>query len=244
MSLITEKNVADFKELGYFVTPPAFNPLELAEVTSEFRRLWNDFIAEAEKKGNQEEVAWAKNRAFIGQTHTRSQTVARFAKSPVYLEACAKFLGPDADLYYNQAVIKGADKGKHFGWHQDNGYLVTKPLEYITCWTAIGDANLQNGCIWVLPKSHKLGLLPHPWNEKDKSRDCDPGDESGAIPVEMKAGQVAIFSSLLLHKSGPNTSNAPRFGYVPQYHYPHVVEDPGGKPTGDQWPVLRNGSPV
>ena len=69
-------------------------------------------------------------------------------------------------------------------------------------------------------------------------------DEAGAIPVEMERGQVAVFSSLMRHKSGPNGSRDSRCGYVPQYHVPRVAEQSTGKLFGDQYPVLRDGQPV
>ena len=63
--------------------------------------------------------------------------------------------------------------------------------------------------------------------------------------VVYRAGQVAIFSSLLLHRSGPNNStDRPRRGYVPQYHVPDPILVSSGQPWGDRVPVLRNGEPV
>ena len=98
----------------------------------------------------------------------------------------------------------------------------------------------------MLPRSHKWGVLEHENEEQNQQvygglrAKCS--DYSGAVPVEMKAGQVAIFSSLTLHMSGPNTScSSIRRGYVPQYHVPGVILKKTGKPVGDQFPVLRNG---
>ena len=61
------------------------------------------------------------------------------------------------------------------------------------------------------------------------------------MPVEMRAGQVAVFSSLMFHKSGPNISHdRTRYGFIPQYHVPGVILKRSGQPIGDQFPVLRN----
>lgn len=241
MSLISKAQVQDFHELGYFVTEPMFSDEELGAVTAEFHRLWDEFIQEAEKGGDARQIAIARNRPFIGQVHTRSAIMAEFVKAPIYLEACSQLIGPDADLYYNQAVMKPPERGRHFGWHQDSGYTTTEPLEYVTCWTAISRTFVENGCIWVLPRSHQRGVVPHARNEAESSLDAVSVDETGAIPVEMAPGQVAVFSSLLLHKSGPNTSNETRLGYVPQYHSPTVRLASTGQPWGDQFPVLRGG---
>ncbi|MCA1595199.1 MAG: phytanoyl-CoA dioxygenase family protein [Chloroflexi bacterium] len=241
MALITDKQVQEFREQGYFVTEPAFSKSELAAVTGEFQRLWDEFIRSAEEGGDSKQTEIARFRPFIGQVHTRSAVMAEFVKAPIYLEACERLIGPDADLYYNQAVIKPPEKGRHFGWHQDSGYTTTEPLEYVTCWTAISRTFVENGCIWVLPRSHRQGVVPHRRNEVESSTDAAVEDESGAIPVEMAPGQVAIFSSLLLHKSGPNTSREVRMGYVPQYHSPTVRMVSTGQPWGDRFPVLRDG---
>jgi ectoine hydroxylase-related dioxygenase (phytanoyl-CoA dioxygenase family) len=242
--LISAADLASFREKGFFITKPMFSAAELKGVRDEFDRLWAEAVADAEKSGDQKLISFTKNRPFVGQAHTRSPLLVDFVKSPIYLEACAKLIGADADLYYNQAVLKVPEIGKRFGWHQDTGYLVTDPLEYVTAWTAIGPATLENGCIWVLPGSHKRGPLTHVRNEAENSLDVPVDDESGAIPVEVEAGQVVIFNALLLHKSGPNTSKSVRYAYVPQYHVPKVKEKATGQLTGDQFHVLRDGKRV
>jgi ectoine hydroxylase-related dioxygenase (phytanoyl-CoA dioxygenase family) len=242
--LISSADLASFRENGYFITKPMFTDAELKGVREEFDRLWAEAMVEAEKSGDPKLIAFTKNRPFVGQAHTRSPLLVDFVKSPIYLEACAKLIGADADLYYNQAVLKVPEIGKRFGWHQDTGYLVTDPLEYVTAWTAIGPATLENGCIWVLPGSHKRGPITHVRNEAENSLDVPVDDESGAIPVEVEAGQVVIFNALLLHKSGPNTSKNVRYAYVPQYHVPQVKEKATGQLTGDQFAVLRDGKRV
>jgi len=216
---------------------------QLQEMEREFDRLAAEYVRDIEATGDDMQIEMARLRPFVGSAHLKSAACAAFVKAPIYLEACKTFIGPDADLYYNQAVLKPPEKGLLFGWHQDSGYIVTEPLEYITCWTAISDSTLENGCIWVLPESHKRGLLPHEWSEQMRSFNVAVEDESAAVPVEMKAGQVAVFSSFMLHKSGPNTSQSVRRGYVPQYHKPGVVESVSGRIIGDQFPVLRGGQP-
>ena len=151
-----------------------------------------------------------------------------FLKKPIYLEACRLLIGENADLYYNQATTKMPEgRGKVFDWHQDSGYTTTEPLEYITCWTAISDSDLENGCIWIIPGSHRSGVLEHVTEEEDEQRYGGKNaqvDDNGALPVEMRGGEVAVFSSLLLHRSGPNTSrDRPRRAYVPQYHVPDLI---------------------
>lgn len=244
MPLISKKQIEQFHELGYFVTEPMWPVDQLDAVVEEFHRLHREEMARAEtdgRDGKQKENL--RLRPFLGGVHKQSPVLERFVKSPIYLEACANFVGPDADLYFNQLVYKPPEKGRYFGWHQDSGYVVTEPLAYITCWTAITRSFLENGCIWVIPGSHKTGLQQHVWSVELHEHQVKV-DESKAIPVPMERGQVAIFSSLTLHKSGPNISSQPRLGYVPQYHSPKVVLKENGHRFGDQYPVLRGGKPV
>lgn len=245
MNLITDAQVQQFETEGYFVTEPVFAPATIADMNSEFQRLHTEEVEKAVARGaTEKELVLFRDRLFLPQAHTRSDIIARFVKEPFYQEVCARLIGPDADLYYNQLVIKSPEKGRHFGWHQDSGYTPTKPLAYVTCWTAISESFLENGCIWVIPGSHKRGLIEHRLNEEETSVDAVVEDESGAIPVEMKPGQVAVFSSLTLHKSGPNTSKVPRYGFVPQYHVANPILCKTGEPGGDLYPILRGGVPV
>lgn len=229
-----------FKELGYYISEPAFEPGMLAEITKEFDRLHAEVVRTAEATGDEKRIRLARLRPFIGEAHLKSDVLKEAVKAPVYTEACKALLGPDADLYYNQVVIKPPEQGLPFGWHQDTAYGPCKPLEYLTCWTAIGRALVENGCVWIIPGSHKRGLLPHVRNEL--SLDAVLDNEDGAIPVELEPGQVVIFNSLLLHKSGPNVSREVRRAFVPQYHVSHVIELATGQPHGDRFPVLRGGS--
>ena len=244
MSLITSTQVAQFHALGYFITKPAFTEPELHTIRTEFERLHEDAIRQAEQTDDPKRLDLTRYRPFIGQAHTKSDLLARFVKAPIYLEACEKFIGPNADLYYNQIVIKPPELGRSFAWHQDSGYTETDPLEYITCWTAISRTFVENGCIWIIPGSHKQGLQKHTRDEENSELVASFTGEENAIPVEMAPGQIAIFSSLMLHKSGANTSGEVRHGYVPQYHHPGVIRVNTGEPFGDRYPVLRNGNPV
>ena len=248
--MISQQQLEQFREVGFFLTDVVFEATELKALADEMDRVYEEHLQEVIRNGGTDaEIKAAKGRRAFGAFHKLSDMAAEFVKATIYLEASRKLIGNDVDLYYNQAAVKPPGIGRTFNWHQDSGYTTTVPLEYITCWTAVDDSDLGNGCIWVIPGSHKHGVLPHVRNDENDERysglTAQIASEEGAIPVEMKAGQVAIFSSLMLHKSGPNTSNDRfRRGYVPQYHVPGVYLEKTGQHVGDQFPVLRNGKRV
>jgi hypothetical protein len=235
---ITPTQVRQFRESGYFITDVVFDAATLDGLRSEFDRLWQ---AEIEKSASYDakSAELVRLRPFIGHVHLQSDFVREVATGPVFQEICRALIGPDADLYYNQAVLKPPGKGKAFGWHQDTQYIITQPLEYVTCWLAVADATVENGTIWIVPELHKQGLLPHIYSHEQHEWQCQ-FDASDKIPVELKAGQMAVFSSLLPHSSGPNTSDTTRYAYVAQYHVPRVTQRDTGELVGDQFPVLRN----
>ncbi len=107
-------------------------------------------------------------------------------------------------LYWEQAVYKEPEKPRSFPWHQDNGYTFIEPQQYLTCWVALTDATVENGCPWVIPGLHRLGTLEH-WMT-DYGWEC-LHDPAGAVAVPAHAGDIVVFSSLTPHLTGPNTSD-------------------------------------
>jgi len=100
-------------------------------------------------------------------------------------------------------------------WHQDERFIPTRDRSLVGAWIAVDDADIENGCLWVLPGSHRTGQL-WPTRDHDKSELFDPTDEcygfdeSGAVPVEVAAGSVVFFNGYLLHRSLPNQSQSRR----------------------------------
>lgn len=88
----------------------------------------------------------------------------RLATTGPHLGAVESILGPNVALWYNQFVTKLPDgdavRGE-FAWHQDNGYVDVSPGTNLTIWVALDDVDTVNGCVWVMPGSHRAGLLPH-----------------------------------------------------------------------------------
>ena len=91
----------------------------------------------------------------------RSRALARFCAHPVFADLCHDLVGPDARLYWEQAVYKKPERPGSFPWHQDNGYRYVEPQQYLTCWVALTDATRENGCPWLAPGLHRRGTLEH-----------------------------------------------------------------------------------
>jgi ectoine hydroxylase-related dioxygenase (phytanoyl-CoA dioxygenase family) len=84
------------------------------------------------------------------------------------------------------------------------------------------DATIENGCLWIVPGSHKTGYLyPQRGHGNDDEFDFAPEsygfDESQEIPVEVESGAVVFFNGYLLHRSRKNRSNIYRRVLVNHY---------------------------
>ena len=107
-------------------------------------------------------------------------------------------------------------------WHQDERYIPTRDRSLIGAWIALDDANVSNGCLWVLPGSHRHGYLwptgPHGRpDEFDSSDEANGFDDSMAVAVEVPAGSVVFFNGYLLHRSLRNRSDGYRRALVNHY---------------------------
>ena len=173
----------------------------------------------------------------------KSEVLKSFATSEVFGRLAADFVGPEVRIYWDQAVYKLSEPDREFPWHQDTGYTFTLPQHYLTCWTPLVDATVDNGCPWVLPGLHRRGTLKHWWT--DVGWRC-VDDDAGAVPVEARVGDVICFSSLTPHRTGPNVTDEVRKAYILQYCAEgSTAFDP--RPQNDdtrQFPVTRDGEPV
>ncbi len=107
-------------------------------------------------------------------------------------------------------------------WHQDERFIPTRDRSLVGAWIALDDANVDNGCLWVIPGSHRNGRL-YPTRDHGRPDEFDPTDESygfddsSAIPVEVAAGTVVFFNGYLLHRSLKNRSSGTRMALVNHY---------------------------
>ena len=162
-------------------------------------------------------MAIAETGAITFTTHlvARDPVCRAFSANAVFTDLCADLIGPDVNLYWDQAVYKKPEKPRRFPWHQDNGYTFVEPQQYLTCWVPLTDATVENGCPQVAPGLHRMGTLRH--------RYVDPlgfeclSEHPMAEAAEVRAGGCVVFSSLTPHLTGPNTTNEVRKAYILQY---------------------------
>ena len=121
-------------------------------------------------------------------------------------------------VFHDQILSKPPRVGRPVNWHQDYGYwqMVT-PADLITCWVALDDATTMNGCMEVVPGSHRWGLIESDTNLGDDDPESllkqvtpPPGERIEKVAVELPAGHCMWHHCLTLHGTGLNRTDRPR----------------------------------
>jgi hypothetical protein len=168
--------------------------------------------------------------------------------NPAFVMAASQLLGnKPVRFWHDQIFYKPPKKGGVVAWHQDYSYWTrTKPVAHITCWCALDDATVENGCVQYIAGSHKWGLLPKTVIAGDIDgirsflTDEQKNQFENARPTPVKAGEAIFHHSLTLHGSGENRSSQPRRAFVINAFADGVVSD-SDEPLLEGVPVVKKG---
>ncbi len=146
-----------------------------------------------------------------------------YARIPEILEMVEQVLGGHFALWNSSFFAKPAVNGRATPWHQDGEYWPIRPVATCTVWIAIDDANTENGCLKLIPGSHKKEqLLAHKTNPDpnltlNQELLSSDFDESQAVDLILEAGQMSLHDVRIVHGSEENTSSNPRRGMTLRY---------------------------
>ena len=140
------------------------------------------------------------------------------------LDVVEAILGDDILVYGTLVLAKKPHDLRYASWHQDSFYSGLHLTPSTTAWIALTPSHARNGCMRVIPGSHKLGALehenveddPHMLNRRGERIKIDV-DESQAVDVVLKPGEISLHESTLVHGSTANTSDEPRIGFIVRF---------------------------
>lgn len=222
---VTEAGWREFEENGFLVLKDAVTETRLRYLQStmddlmagiadiDYDKLWMELDEPPIVEGS-------NDRPFQGfrgaspnykriQGLERVAAVSDYIRLPLFQDLCARRCGPDTRVAVFRAMLlsKPPWAGASLGWHQDYWtYLNDRPL--LTTWLALDEATAANGCLRIIPGSHKLGHL----NDLDRSgfltaemvlRYCNTRYE---LRLELAPGDVVVLDNGLLHASHKNVS--------------------------------------
>jgi ectoine hydroxylase-related dioxygenase (phytanoyl-CoA dioxygenase family) len=225
-------------ERGFVPALNVLTPAEAADTRAQFDALEREIPPEAAE-------------VRILDRHLDIEFVWRLATHPRVIDAVEAVLGPDVLLLASNFFCKypAEERGERFvAWHQDVTYWGLEPPRAITAWIAIDDADEENGCMSVIPGSHRLGILEHGKSGRsgnllsiNQEVPDTLVDETRAVSLPLRAGQMSLHDGMLLHGSHPNRSTRRRCGLAVRFTSPDVRQVAPNSLRGYYRPILVRG---
>ena len=192
---------AHYAEFGFALLADALSPDEVAAVNTDALRLcrgdygpihygWWDAEQGSPDDvgigGTDEEVL--RRYLCIHYPHKVSPAAADALRNPRIVEGLTAAIGPNVKAMQSMLFIKSEGKPGQ-AWHQDEYFIPTRDRSLTAAWIALDDATVENGCLWVLPGSHRRGIIYPTHEQNDPRFDCTveaydfPYRDSDAVPV-------------------------------------------------------------
>ena len=222
--MIGEKEAQFYHENGYLLVKGVFTKEEVEEMRGAVDRIIQR-AAEANRDHNStwqgdymppEELKKLVLRGFH-DVHYHEACFLRALAHPNMVAILTRLIGPNVQLHHSKMLVKPPEKGAAFPMHQDYPYFPHDKHTMLAASMHLDDADEENGCIHVLPGSHKMGPIPHVGRHylNHKEYPIEMG-----IPCPAEAGDVLFFNYLTIHGSKPNRSNRYRRNVLFQYKTP------------------------
>jgi ectoine hydroxylase-related dioxygenase (phytanoyl-CoA dioxygenase family) len=239
---ITSEHARQFREEGFFVLAGIVPPGDLATLRGECQRFIDERDREMDRLGVDKLDLDHRGSRYFVHAFGKSPEVERLLSSDLMVQIAGAALGDTVYLFNEQYVVKAAEQGMRFSWHQDSGFIEYAHRPYLTCWIALDDMTEANGTVYLLPYSRAgtRDVVEHVRDQESNDMVGYFGDDPGD-PLIVPAGSIACFSSTLFHRSGANTTDRMRRVYVAQYSAEPILSADGSRPRMLAEPLLVDG---
>ena len=221
---LTEDQIAFFHTNGYLPNIKLLEHWQVAQLNKELESLTNP-----NQPGMELFYDFASNESSNPETvlfhslgHWRiKEGFHDILWNPAFVMAASQLLGDNSvRFWHDQLFCKPAKHGGVVAWHQDYSYWTRSvPMQHLTCWVGLDDVDVDNGCLYYVPKSHEWGLLDKPelagdmeglmeYLTEDQKREFKP------VPIEMERGYGTFHHPLMVHGSYENKSERSRRAFV------------------------------
>ena len=211
---VSDAMIAQVREDGYAVLRDALTSEEVAEINAEAVRLCRGELGDIRRSDSghpdESDDEVLRRHLCIHHPHKISGLLAGTLAHPRIVEVLTRVIGPNVKAMQSMLFIKSEGKPGQ-AWHQDEFFIPTRDRSLTAVWIALDDTTIENGCLWVLPGSHRRGVIYPDREQNDERFDCTvelydfPYADSDAVPVEIPAGAAVFFNGYLLHRSLQNS---------------------------------------
>ena len=235
-----------FHKKGFVAVGPLLEEGEVRELREEYDRLF----AEARQSARMRNLSTADGEATTEADEEMLQIVQMCERSILYrrllyddrlLDIAEDLIGPNLQLFHDQALYKPPRHGGPIHWHQDNGYWKCLPANLVSCWLTLDDVDVHNGAMHLIPGSH---LRPERHERQEGTPLFDLGgqvDAERAEVVELPAGGVMFHHCQTLHHTPRNNTGRERRAFAIHYMNPGTrsMRDGEYMPVSFARPLLR-----
>jgi hypothetical protein len=156
--------------------------------------------------------------------HFMHPELLKWALDDAILDLVEPITGPDIALFSTHFICKPKGNGKRVPWHEDSAYWKNQitPMEVVTVWLAIDPSRRENGCMMVIPQTHRVGQKGFSdYDAVDATKNVFPTeitkthrDDSKRVAIELEPNQCSLHDARIQHGSEPNTSSLRRCGWT------------------------------
>lgn len=228
---LSSNDLADYEANGFLVKPGLFPAEELAGLDDEIERLLPEY----------EDRAGHRQGWMFG---TPSELTVAVAQDHRVLDLIEPIVHPGIAIHSVKLVAKLPRSDDVCHWHQDEAFY-RKPDDPSTfsqtrmsVWIPLQDSDERNGCLWVVPGSHRWGLEPYEMVDHGTCRrkiNREQYASEHAVPVPVPAGSAVLFSGWTWHHSGSNATDRVRRAFIVSYQEATLH---GG--THPEWRIARS----
>jgi ectoine hydroxylase-related dioxygenase (phytanoyl-CoA dioxygenase family) len=156
------------------------------------------------------------------------------AHNTIIVDAMEDLIGPNISLWASVMFIKEPSSKHYVSWHQDATYMGLDTLDFPTPWIALSPSNRETGCMTMISGSHKTKIQEHEDTFADnniltRGQAIQNVDESKAVDLILRPGEMSIHHGAVIHGSQPNNSNQRRIGFSLQSYMPNNVKQVIGR---------------
>jgi phytanoyl-CoA hydroxylase len=218
-----------YEENGYLLVPGVFDAGEVEEMRDAIARILESVEGTAADRNHRwsgvDETLQLKGFHDL-QYHDAVFT--RLVAHPRLVGVLTDLIGPNVQLHHSKMLVKPPEQGAPFPMHQDQPYFPHERHSLVAASVHLDDTDEENGCLHVIPGSHRLG----PLEATGDAHTVDYPLESG-VPCPAGVGDVLFFNYLTIHGSGTNRSTRTRRNVLFQYRDPADVPVPNGDGVED-----------
>ena len=230
---LTDNEVYFYQTQGYLLIPNLIEPAMLDEL----REAVLDVLeANGVSRAQLDHASSTADKLRQNPQYLQDSLLDELINGEAMMALASRLIGGRAVRYLPFTAVKAGGGGGQFHFHQDNNYTQHDPaLGSINIWVALVDMTPENGCLQMVPGSHKEGVLDWENAGDGDSHRKVAVDPKTFLPIRMRAGDAVAFTRLTVHGSGPNYTNRARVAYGLQYHREDVKYF---DPQDETWKLL------